>query len=411
MLPNTTGRFGLTQIFDWDGNPSHAPMSTAQIDAEAPHEDSIWGAFYPQTWNSAHPGMITSRYMVPIEDDNMVSGHDLTWWQTNHPDWILYACKSDGTPTRDLAWSGAHFPDVPLDFTNPAVIQYQIQQLMIPFLKANGYSALAADNTDLLNYLEGGNPEFGQPVNSGEYGCGTYDTSGNFHRLFSGPFDSPNDTAFVAAMVNWVKTASSYLHAAGLRLMINHPLYNPPTNPNEQAMIAAVDGMVDENGYTKYGQLLTTGNYASTLQWVEALQQSHVAVLVTDYFCTGSACSDDINSLTPQQLDWALASYAIGNEGGEDVFISPHGGQVYSYRSEFSTTYGAPCGPYTQFSGYVYERKFQGALVIVNANTGSYSFTLPSGHTYRDIEGQTVSNPLMMPAASGYVLLTTNGCS
>jgi hypothetical protein len=278
-------------------------------------------------------------------------------------------------------------------------------------LKGNGYTALAADNTDLLNYLAGGNPEFGQSVNSGEYGCGTYDASGNFHRLFNGPFDSPNDTAFVAAMVNWVKTASSYLHAAGLKFLINHPLYNPPTNSNEQQMIAVIDGMVDENGYTKYGTLLTGGNFASTLQWVEDLQKQHVAVLVTDYFCTGSTCSNDINTLTPQQLDWALSSYAIGNEGGEDVYISPHGGQVYSYRPEFSSSYGSACAPYSQIGSYVYERKFQGALVLVNATGSSYNATLPANHSYRDIEGQAVSNPLMMPPASGYVLLTSNGCS
>jgi hypothetical protein len=410
MLPNTTGRFGLTQIFDWNGSPASAPMTGAQIDSEAPHEDSVWGAFFPGTWTGAHPGIILSFYTVPVEDNNMASGHDLSWWQTNHPDWILYACQSDGTPTKDLAWSRSGFQDVPLDFSNPAVIAYQMS-VLIPYLKAKGYTALAADNTDLLNYTVGGNEEFGQTVKAGEYGCGTYDTSGNFHRSFDGPLNSPNDTAFVAAMVNWVRTVSADLHAAGLRLMINHPLYNPPTNANEQQMIAVIDGMVDENGYTHYGTLLNTTDFAFTLSWVEYLQTHRVATLLVDYFCTGSSCSNNVESLTPQQVDWALASYAIGNEGGEDLYTSPAGGQVYSYRPEYSTTYGAPCGSYTQISSYVYERKFQGALVIVNATTGNYAFSLPANHSYRDIEGQAVTNPLTLGPTTGYVLLTSNGCS
>jgi hypothetical protein len=385
-------------------------MPPSQIESEAPHEDSVWGAFYPQYWNAAHPGMYVSRYMLPVEDDNLVSGHDLTWWQTNHPDWILYACKSDGTPTKDLAESGNRFADVPLDFVNPAVIDYQIEQLMIPYLKANGYNALAIDNTDLLNYLSGGNTSFGQTNKRTEYACGHYDTSGNFVREFSGPFDSANDTAFVNAMVHWVQTTASDLHAAGLKLIINHPLYNPPTDPNEQKMIAATDAMVDENGYTHYGNLAKTSSFAFILGWIEALQASGKAALVIDYYCTGSTCSNDINSLTPQQLDWALASYALGNEGGEDVFITPHGGDVYSYRPEFSTAYGKPCGKYAQ-SGWMYERRFQEALVLLNADTTSHSFTLPANHTYRDIEGQPVSNPLLLDPTTGYVLLTSNGCS
>jgi MFS family permease len=97
--------------------------------------------------------------------------------------------------------------------------------------------------------------------------------------------------------------------------------------------------------------------------------------------------------------------------GGEDVYISPHGGSIYSYRPEYNTRYGAACGGYTQVSSYVYIRKFQGALVIVNATGSSYSYTLPSGHQYHDIEGRTVNNPLTLAAPDAYVLLTSNGCS
>ncbi len=405
MLPDTTGRFGLTQILDNYGGTN--ALTAAQIQSEAPNYDSVWGAFQPQTWRSANSRIILSRYMVPVEDDNLVSGHDLSWWQSNHPDWILYACDSNGNPTHDLAWSGTGFNDVPLAFYMTAVQQYQMN-LLIPYLQANGYNALAADNTDLVNYLEG-HPSLSGGAVSGEFGCGTYDTSGTFHKEFSAKGTDPQ---FATDMIAWVGNASSALHAAGLKLLINHPLYNHPTNPQEEQILSYADGMVDENGYTEYGQLQVTSGFANTLQWVEYTQTHHIAVLVTDYYCTGSGCSEDPSTLTAQQVDWALATYAIGNEGGEDVYISPHGGSDYSYRPEYSTTYGAACSAYSQPSSNVYERRFQGGLSIVNASGSTYVFTLPSGHTYTDIEGRAVSNPLTVNSPDAYMLLTSgNGCS
>ncbi len=426
ILPDTTGRFGLTQIFDWDGTQSHAPLTTSQIESEAPHEDSVWGAFNAGAWNAGHPGMIVSRYTLPVEDDNSISGHDINWWQSNHPDWILYACDPNGNPTKQLAWSTSYFPDVPLDFSNPQVVQFQIDEI-IPYLKANGYNALAVDNTDLLNYLHGGNPVLPlsprQSVITGYYGCGTYDTSGNFHRVFGGPLNAA-DPAFISAMINWVRTVESALHTAGLKLVINHPLYNPPSNANEQQMLAATDAMVYERGLTDYGKYMSGEAYSlvnNAISWATAAQTHHVAFLVTDYLCSGwngtaawnnnGPCPSDPSQIPAPQADWALATYALLNLGGADVYISPQVGQMMSYRPEYSTTYGQPCGSYSVQNTYVFTRKFQGALVVVNTATSATSYPLPSGHTYRDIEGRAVSNPLSLGPADGYVLLTSNGCS
>lgn len=418
MLPDTTGRFGLTQIFDWDGRVGSPQLSQSDIMTMGPHYDTVWGAFFPQYWLSANSNINIGRYTLPPEDNNTVSGHDLSYWQQIHPDWILYACDSNGNPytnPRQLADSGTGFPDVPLAFYNPAVMQYQMD-LLIPYLQSHGYKTLDADNTDLLNYLVGGNPNFpnqGQVYNTSNYGCGTFDANGNFVRRYGtqGQAYNRNDPVFIQDMIAWVTYAGQRLHAAGLKLVINHPLYNSPSNSNEQSLLSQVDGMLDENGYTHYGQLLTGSNFAGTLQWVEALQNTHKAAFVVDYFCSGSGCSTDPSTLTAQQVDWALASYAIGNEGGEDVYISPKTGAMRSYRNEYSTRYGAKCGSYSMIGSNVYMRKFQGALVVVNASGSPYSFNLPSGHSYSDIEGRPVSNPLNLGGADGYVLMTSNGCN
>lgn len=410
MLPDTTGRFGLTQVLDEYGGPP--PMTSSQIQSEAPHYDFVWGSFQNQSWLSANPNIILSRYVLDSEDMNYISGHDLSWWQANHPDWIFYACDSSGNPTHYLAWDEGSFPnDVPIAFYKPEVQAYE-QSLWIPFLKNNGYKALAADNMNLPNYTIAGNPNNPAPTpdpstRSSYFGCGTYDTNGNFVRRYS----SRSDTTYTSDTISWAAYMQSALHSNGLKLVINHPLSNPPTDPNEQQLLSHIDGMLDENGYTHYGTLLQNSSFASTLQWAEYTQQHNIAIMMTDYFCTGSGCNDN-GSVTAQQADWALASYAIGNEGGEDVYISPYRGSDYSYRNEYSTRYGAPCGGYTQPATYVYERKFAGALVIVNASTAAYTLSLPSGHSYTDIERGTISgSSLTVNPADAYFLLTTNGCS
>jgi hypothetical protein len=407
------------QIFDWDQNPNHTPMTTAQIQAEAPHEDAVWGAYSPSVWNGLHPGMIVSRYILPVGDDSSMSHHDLTWWQQNHPTWILYACDSSGNPTHTLAWPGGNFQNVPLDFSNPQVIQYQIQ-MYVNFLKGNGYNTLAADNTDLLNYTKGGG-EFNEPYVSSDYGCGTWSADGStFTKLF-GPGTDP---AFISAMVNWVKSVGAGLHQAGLKLLINHPLNNNVTNANEQALLSGADGMIYENGFTFYGkyQSQAAAFVRNAIPWAQYTQQHGIAFLITDYLCNtyggtqafnnNAPCPFDPMQIPAPQVDWALATYALVNYGGADVYISPQTGETPSYRPEYSTTYGSPCsGTYTNVTTNVYERTFSGALAIVNASTASYSFTLPQGHTYRDIEGRAVTNPLVLQPADAYFLLTSNGCS
>jgi hypothetical protein len=401
-----------TARFHYTGAPLVNPVTVV----------GVAGTFSQTAWNAAHPGMIVSRYTLPVEDDNSMSGHDLNWWQSNHPDWILYACDPNNNPTKQLAWSTSYFPDVPLDFSNPQVVQFQINEI-IAYLKANGYNTLAVDNTDLINYLHGGNPLFGQQLISGYYGCGTYDTSGNFHRVFGGPLNAA-DPAFISAMINWVRTVESALHNAGLKLVINHPLYNSPSNANEQQMLAATDAMVYERGLTDYGKYMSGEAYSlvtNAISWATAAQTHHVAFLVTDYLCSGwngtaawnnnGPCPSDPSQIPAPQADWALATYALLNLGGADVYISPQVGQMMSYRPEYSTTYGQPCGSYSVQNTYVFVRKFQGALVVVNTATSATSYPLPSGHTYRDIEGRAVSNPLSLGPADGYVLLTSNGCS
>ena len=435
ILPNTTGRFGLVQIIDNYGRADNGsilgPLADSQIRTEAQHYDSVWASFNPRAWNAAHRRLIVSRYTIPNEDNELVSRRDLSWWQKNRPDWVLYACDDKGNPTRASPWSGVGFSDVPLDIHNPAVVAYQAHQLG-NYLIANGYNTLAVDNFTFANYMQAPNPVLGQGnPQAGWYACGIY-AGGKFVRRYGSSggsdFGRP-DPAWIADLLNWIATTRKIfdtdpkLARHHLKILVNHPILGRTPNHDEQQMLRYVDGVLVEDGFTDYGQYVNSRSrslpsiFTQTVSWMQAAQSSHIAVFVIDYFCrggvtaSGSACPYDPETLSPSQVDWALSTYAIANDGGADVYIAPEGGDNYSYRPEYVRTYGAPCGG-IQRAGAAYTRRFRGGIAIVNASYAVQAVSLPSHHAFTDIEGRALSNPLMVNGADGYMLLTSgNGCS
>jgi len=427
-LPDTSKRFALMQINDAYGR-GNISMTTAQIQAEAPHYDSIWGSFQPGTWDTYHPGMLVSRYVLPNEDVKLISKHDLTWWKANHPDWILYACLSNGTPTHDLAASGTGFGDIPLDIHNTSalnspVVDYQVRQLVGPDMIREGFNAIAADNITFANYLF----DASLPLSSHAYGCGVW--QGNtFVRRYGPPtggdFDKP-DPAFISDLINWlaqakkILTTDTTLAPHHFKIIVNHPFDSSSPDGNELSMLQSIDGLLDESGFTHYGSRVTQGGFAQAVNWAQYAQSHNRAIFFADYFCqnntnpdTGQPCSTDPSTLTAKEVDWALGSYAIVNNGGSNVFISPKGGAIYTYRPEYAKQYGAACGAFTQ-SGYLYTRRFANGFAVVNAGTTAQMVQLPA-HTYSDIEGRPISSRMTVNAADAYMLLLTpangTGCT
>jgi hypothetical protein len=216
-------------------------------------------------------------------------------------------------------------------------------------------------------------------------------------------------------MVNWVKTMHSILTTDTkiaphhFRLIINHPL-GSLSDSNETALVANVDGILDENGFSVYDHY--NANVPFVVSWMEYAQQHGVAFFVNNYFCVlANGVQNCESSITPSQMDFAIATYELGNDGGAGMYNSPSTGEIYSYYSEYADHVGRPCGEY--FDGpapYIYERAFSRALVIANGSANAQSVPLPSNHTYRDLEGRTVANPLTVAGNDGYVLFTSNGC-
>jgi len=402
MLPDTTGRVGLFQEFD-------RLMTPAQIQSDAPRYDFVWAAQFPQIWQSANPRIITSRYFIPQEDRSQLSGHDLNWWQTNHPDWILYACDSPGHLTHDYAyWGGVSRPDVPLDFHNPGVIDYQVRQLNGANAIATGDRALAIDQITFQDTMVGGNPNFGQSVKPGEFACGVWHGTTPVIR-----YSGVNDPAWTADMINFVKTARQIvtqdptLAPYHLKILVNHTR-GSLRNSDEQTLLSLIDGFVDERGYADYGRYANADHapyFNATTQYLIAVQKRGIAAFSINYFKDAA--------VTPAQREYALAAYFMANEGGLDIFITPSVGGSEENYPEYSVRLGRPCEEYNG-GPYVYYRRYSGGLVVLNSGSLPSAFenaALPANHTYTDIDGRPVSNPLRVNSNDGYVLTTTNGCS
>lgn len=388
-------------------------MSSSQISADANRYDIVWGSFNPQPWRSANPRALVSRYYIVSEDNILVSGNNLSWWQQNHPDWILYACDSSGNPTHDYAYTpGDGFADVPLNIHNPNVVQYQVQSLT-NYIKANGYNAMALDEVIFQNYMEGGNPKLGvgQSVTPGEYGCGTYNADGSFNRVYTGK----TDPTFIADILNWVSAARQTAKANNLDVIVNHPA-GSTSDPNEQALLGMVDATLDENGFSDYGNYpRLTSFFRNTLAYMKYVQSRGVAFVDIDKF----AVNGETTTVPSNEREYAIATYLMGNEGAADMFIVGNNGAGYGYGAEqyyqeYTAAIGTPCAEmYEDASNpQIYYRKFSHGLSIVNSgSSGPETATLPA-HTYSDIEGRAVSgSTLTVNSADAYVLLTTgNGC-
>lgn len=392
------------QVFDAWGSPR---VSVAAAEADGSRYSLIWGARpgMASAWRHNNSSLIATYYMPQETDASYVSwggiGHNLAWWQANHPDWVLYSCTASGTPTKIPAYVGSLPQNIPLDIHNPAVVQYQVN-LAANYALKNGYNGLAYDEVLFQNIG-------GVSAGTGAYACGIYQ-NGTFVRRYAGK----TDVAWANDTVAWVKAAHAIAKSHNLKLVVNHPA-GVYTNANEAALLANVDVDLNETGYADYSNYTkSTSLFKATLDWTRYAQAHGAAPVTIDKFYQSSA-------VTPTQVEYGVATYLMGNEGGSGLFISNNPGYgVEQFHNEYDVNYGTPCGAYyggsatNSSSPDLWYRRYSNAFVVVNGGSTSRSSEvakLPAGHTYRDLEGRPVSNPLTVGNHDAYVLLTTNGCN
>lgn len=400
-MPSTWNGLFTMQVFD--NHKNKYGISPEQAAADGPRYSSIWGSNTPElvaAWRTNNPTLPISMYQIIGTDASQSLfgnlGHDLGYWQSTHPDWILYECDRV-TP--------AYVPgvnSVPLDISNPDVVNY-ILNLVGGYTEQNGYSALGFDLVSLNNDLGG--------KGNGQRGCGV-NTSSGWVQKFSG---NTVDPLWANAMLAYLATARAYLHGQPRSLAIwgnNVPGSYTFGDAGETQVIGDLDVVLDESGFANYGKYSTDTYFNSTVQWGLYIQAQGKGLM-------------DVNEWQDAQLsnaefDYALATYAMVKERAAVVFAAPYGeyGEEH-YFTQYTTKIGPPCqemygGPsYLGLGRFAYYRQYRQALALVNTSPSStYVVTLPQS-SYTDVaSGTTMTSPLSLGPNSGYLLSTPHqGCS
>ncbi len=364
----------LFQSFDYNiDNP--API--------ARYYDFVWGASPEnvQIFRSANPHLFLSYYFSFFRDSGIFgqqsATHSLDYWKRVHPDWILYQCDRK-TPAYEDGLS-----NVPFNFTNPAVISWEVQTYAQP-ASDHGYDAIAADNVNMENLIGA---------------CGYYE-NGQWVQRYSG---NVNDLQWRTDVAFWITSMQQALHH------LRHPLALIPNlglgvvipdDPQVQKVLSHIDGVLDESGFTDYGQGYVTGDkWLQTVQFIESVQQSGRAYFIENEFPT----------VGRSEIQWALASYLMCKEHLASVAITPIQGYGTDLRySEYNAQIGSPADS-MQEAQHVYWRTYTHGLSIVNPSaTTAYTVALPSGEHFVDLYGNAVTQQVTLPAHSGMVLLTTS---
>ena len=379
VIPDTWNNIHLFQSFDYNISD---PTPIAR------YYDFVWGATPNKVaaFRAGNPNAFISYY-IPFHRDNgtftnpeLGKQHDINYWRSTHPDWVLYKCDRT-TPALEYG-----DPNMPLDFSNPAVVQWQVQTYAQP-ASTNGYDAIAADNLNLENL-------FGA--------CGFY-KNGQWVQRYTG---DTIDKQWQNDILTWVTAMQTALHALPHSLALIPNLSVGPvslSDPIVAKIVTRVDGILDEGGFTSYGSGYLTGNgWLHEIQFIRNVQQQqHKPYYVSNEF------KSDV--LSHDEIQWALASYLMSKEHYSSLYITNNinGTQNYGADRRYSE-YGAKIGnPNSEmyFSQNVYWRDYSNGLVVVNSSNTSTYTVKTSASTYIDLYGNHVNQTFSLPPHSGMVLI------
>ena len=363
----------------------------ADINEAASRFDFIWGSSLGPAWRNVSTEIVTSLY-TPY-----AWGSNITWWQINHPDWLLYKCDRV-TPAY---WNGIK-ADVPFDMSNEDAVRFRYHQIGGP-----GYNAIAAD----MFYLENTAGACGAwraptSVRPGE------STAPQWVQLFSGK--SSGDPKWEDAQIRWAQQCRALLHAHDppLLLIPNYSLLGRSwDDPLLQRLLGSVDGILDEQGYSNYGGMDSGKSYFANLLKHQTNAQKKG--------CAYYQINEVHNTNSNATRRFVVGAYLQGRDNASAVFMS--GVQAYGeevpHRAEFDAPVGRALGPTIETNGTAgaapnsgcWVREFSHAVVAVNANKLNTSACLllldPRRFSYQDVYGRAVGGAQVTVAANDAAIL------
>ena len=132
---------GIHTILIGDGSDTDAQISALAKQGAAP--DFIWGGGL--RWKPISPKSVSTKYVAFTHDPT--NNYNYTWWKETHPTWILYRCDRKTFAFKCFPPAPCD-PPVPIDITNPEVVEFQMKNGVLP-AKAEGYQGIAWDNFNL----------------------------------------------------------------------------------------------------------------------------------------------------------------------------------------------------------------------------------------------------------------------
>ena len=396
---------GVHLFLPFDNFKNKYVFTPGQAQTDGPLYDAVWGSNTPQmvaAWHTNHP-TLRAGYYITIGTDALLTqfgqlGHPISWWQANHPDWILYECDQ-----KTVAYLGG-LPTVPLDISNPAVINYLVN-LIGTYAENNGYDMLSMDLANPVN------PTGGQK--GGTHGCGVW-TEQNFQRIWVQKFSGQQvDPTYTSAILNYLSAVDQFAHSQSRPMAVwgnNSVGTVTPGDATEQKFVAALDVVSDETGFANYGKFATDKQFNNIVSWSSTIQGQGKGYLVTALFKT--------SQLTNPEVEYAMATYLMEKAQAAAMTAYPYG--MYGtdqYQAAYGAPIGTPCGPmyggpsYLHKGQYVYYRAYSGGLSVVNTKVGTpYTVSLPQLSYTDAVTGQTVNSPLTVGPDTGFVLLNSAGC-
>jgi len=394
-MPDTWDR--ILGFLDWFSDD----LTEDEIRQNALNYAFIWGGFPSAAidyFRSANPNINIARYRPAFEDDynarpepfDPFGGGDtpdrrartLLWWNTEaegvgHPDWVMYRCNGI-TPAYHLGVTDdVSGPNMPLDITNPEVIDWQVRTIGI---EEAAYTALARDMASIWNL---------------NYACGVY-RDGQWSQLFTGEYSDP---MFLSAVVDWTAQLRGRLQelSSPLALVASLPLYYFFPDEDIASFAANLDGILDEAGFTGYGVDRLLGEaWLHKVRNMIALQNQGTAVYSVNYVSTFPP--------THEEIDWILGSFLMAKEHAAYALITS-GDVTWPHLPQYDEDLGHPCGSTSSFQN-VYRRDYSKGMSVVNPSaTSSYTITL-GPDSFSDLYGNPVGDTLTLGARRGKVLLS-----
>ena len=363
---DTAGAIHSFLTFDYRITPAQIPQIAART-------DFIWGSDgnKVQAWHAANPKTFVSYYIPSNQDPN---ANPLSYWQANHPDWVLYQCD------RKTPATAPGYPNIDIDVSNPAVQSWQLD--MVKSAAAQGYDGIAWDLFALVNYRGA---------------CGIY-RNGQWVQLYNG---TTNDPKYTADLLGWLKTMYAAMHALPKPMgsVPNYVLDVAPASAEAAQLIANVDAILDEEAFGNYGSYTTDARWVARVQFLDKLQQAGKEALPVGGFVTVDASA----------IQWSLATYLMFKEHHAALYVATSNGSQYGmddYHAEYGAALGNACGAMTAAQGG-YTRTFQHGVAVVNpSSTATITFTLPPGKSYQDLYGAAVGGSVTLAPHSGIVVTT-----